>query len=336
MKNEKLTIYPVGVSFYEDKIKTLKVGDEVHFKHIPCEFNGVKYPNAIQIQNKNGEQVGSIAENEDPHGLQQRILRYLTKNTLTGVVASVSDISKLGYESSWTFTCEIELPVSQSDVGTWERIKTFTGEIILYNDIQHKYTDESGEIVLVGGSTYCKQFYSKFPMDKISDAVAKKYDVPQKVIQDVWGSNAKLSMLGGTTLHYAMEHYFTYRKYDFGDKEYNLPNDPYYYRAVTSFPDLQLDISPEVFVSNVERRMVGQVDALIKNKDGSYSIGDYKTGKEKTLAKEKQEEYFLQLGYYAKTLHLKSMIVKELILYYFYDGTWTVYKQDFNPSKIVI
>lgn len=339
MKTEKLQVYPVGVSFYEDGISQLAEGDTVYLKHVPCEFNGVKYPNAIQVQNENVEQVGSIAESEDPKELQQRILKYLLKNELSGTVQQVSDISSMNFASNWTFSFQIELPILADMVDlVFETVKTFTGETLLYNDDKHIYKTLDG-VILTGGSTWCKQFYPTFPMEKQSQSIAFQYGHSQKDIKAVWASNSNVSTGGGTTLHDAMQHYFNYRHLvcinpkTGKDKEYYMPNDPYYYRAVASFPDKHLDIVPEVFVSFIEKLMCGQIDALIKHDEKTFSVGDHKTGKEKTLAKKKQEEYFLQLGYYAMTLYFKGYTVKELILYYFYDGVWTVYRQDFKPLK---
>lgn len=345
LKTEKIKDNPAGSSFYEEAIGKLKTGDRIQFIHEPLKIKNKEYTNAIKIiAVDSGEQIGFVKEGEEHDSIQKKILRTLKDNELFGEIFEVAKLT--GYASKYTYTyiteivtenVKIENFVPDDNTHDWEKITSFTNEELWYSDILHKYYSTYGELMR-GGSTFAQQFAKPFPTH-IADSMASKLGTDEKTIKAMWSSNAKISTTHGSALHYAMEHYFLYKDFKDAKKnsgqfyDYHLPNPPELRKAVLSFPDLSLNIIPEAFVSNIERKMVGQIDALIKNKDGSYTVGDYKTAKESTLNDEKLNIYFMQLRYYGTALALAGFKVKDLKLYLYHNRKWTVYKRHFNKLE---
>lgn len=218
--------------------------------------------------------------------------------------------------------------IKVSDAG-WEEIETFTGEKIRYNDLIHAYTDMEGR-KLISGSEYKKRLEKPFDKAMIIPKVAKKYGISDGDVDAVWTSNADVSTLWGDAIHLAMEHYFTHKHNGCDEKEYHIANPPVLRNTVLSFPDLELNIIPEVIVSATKLGMIGRIDALIiDDMDKKICrIGDYKTDYE--MDEKKRTSYFNQLSFYAHILQAHGWTVLGLRIWHF-DTEWHTYDAEVTP-----
>lgn len=200
---------------------------------------------------------------------------------------------------------------------------TFTGEKILYDDIDHIYTDLQGE-KLISGSKFAAKYAKKFDKESVSAAVAEREGVTQDIVQTIWHDNGDSSRTFGNAGHKALENYFRYRMYT---GIYKLPKHKILYDIVTTFPHYgeECECEPEAIVSCIKRKMVGRLDNIIwvDRAKKIVDIWDYKfAGK---LSKEDLYKYSIQVNYYAKLLEFMGFTVRNMLLQNM-DKKWTEYK----------
>lgn len=204
--------------------------------------------------------------------------------------------------------------------GAFQEVLTFTNEVILYDPINHKYKTRAG-VPLVSGSAYKKSLEKPFPLNHMAKAVAKKHGVPEKVVREMWQRNSEMSTNLGTALHKALEQYFKHNA-DGTEKNYHLPKHPFLRNAVLAFPRLHEQGYAEIFVSDVAKQRVGQIDLLLPEKDKTYTVVDYKTDGD--IAKN-LDGHFNQLSFYGHILTDKGYPVSSLEVWNYTD-TWEVYR----------
>lgn len=204
-------------------------------------------------------------------------------------------------------------------------VKTFTGDTIYYNDDLHIYKDANGER-LIGASTYKKRFEKPFLVDMYAEKVANSNGIEKEKVREMWSRNSKISTSFGDAVHLAMEQYWRNREYGCGEKEYHLPKHPILRNIVETFPQkYETGVKPEVFVSSLETRLVGQIDAIniIDEKEKRCDLWDYKTDAD--INSKKLRMHFIQLSVYADILRRAGWTVETLTV-------WN-YMGDPNPSK---
>lgn len=202
----------------------------------------------------------------------------------------------------------------------WMKIESFTGETIYYNDRQHEYCSETG-LKLMGGSKYASLMLPEFPKS-ILKATAKKLGFTEEDLDAVWKSKGNTSAMFGKAVHSVLEHFFKYRDYG----KYAIPKHPFLAQMVAGFPLRDADVLPEVFVSDSERGMCGQIDALVRGAD-SYIVADYKTDAE---IKRNLVKHAHQLNFYADILVKKGVRVSGLSVFNYTDR-WEEYKLELQP-----
>jgi len=207
-------------------------------------------------------------------------------------------------------------------------VKTFTGETIQYNAVDHEYRDLAGN-KLLGGSTYAAQFSKPFNKATMLPRCAKAWGVEESVISDIWDMNKDTSNLLGSAIHLGLELAHKHAKdgetikknKKDQDTNYALPKSPIVRKAVESFiAKYGLDALPEVFVSDVANKKVGQIDRLVITGDNTCRVQDYKSSLPET---DKMIVHQHQLSYYASCLTKVGWTVEGLDIF-FYDGDkWT-------------
>ena len=213
--------------------------------------------------------------------------------------------------------------------GGFVTVQTFTGEQIQYNKDTHEYRDMQDN-KLLGGSAYAKQFEIKpFNAEIMLPVCAKAWGVDESIIADIWEMNKDTSNLLGSAIHLGLQLAHKHaksgaiicenKKDQVGN--YALPKSPIVRKAVLAFiREYGLDALPEVFVSDVANKRVGQIDRLITTGDKTCRVQDYKTSLPEP---DKILVYQHQLSYYASCLTKAGWTVEGLDLY-FYDGDkWT-------------
>lgn len=202
----------------------------------------------------------------------------------------------------------------------FQELRTFTGETVWYNPATHVYTDEAG-VKLVSGSEYAESMMPEFPLEMLSERVARKHGVAVAKIRAMWEMNATISKTFGNALHYSMEQWFRHR--DFGTaKEYHLPKPLYLREAVLSFPQKDAVMLPEEVVSDVAGGRVGRVDALhFVNgpKENVVEIVDFKSDND---VKKNLERHQHQLNFYRVILEAKGFVVPRMVIWN-YVKEWT-------------
>lgn len=220
-----------------------------------------------------------------------------------------------------------ETPIDFNRQDRFKKIETFTGEFVLYNDIDHEYTDLEGN-PLLSGSKYKKGIEEEFDLERISEAVGKKFDIDQQEIKDMWKGKSKISCEFGDAIHDSMEQYFKY-KGRIKEKEYHLPSHEWLRNVVLSYPLKDEDIMPEVLVSDVKNKMVGRIDGIWITGDKKCVIIDYKSdGK----IKKNVDGHFNQLSFYAHILQNFGWEVEKLLIYNFTDK-WYKYESEVLELK---
>jgi len=219
----------------------------------------------------------------------------------------------------------------------FERIETFTGEVILYDDITHTYKTLE-DVIMTSGSQWAEQQGDGFPKNLILPRTSKAWGIPEDVIDDMWIMNGDVSKAFGTAVHKALEYIHRYhiegeqiQKLKGLDENYCLPKSPYLRQVVTRFVDeFGLDAMPEVFLSDIERNMVGQVDLLkiINLESKVCRVQDFKTTVK--IDNKKLKEYQLQMSFYADILRSMGWTVLglDLFIWVHEDNRWKKIEQE--------
>lgn len=203
---------------------------------------------------------------------------------------------------------------------TFNKVTTFTGEEILYDSEKHLYTDLEGNH-LVSGSEYKKSLETPFDINTIAPKTAKSKGISEQDLRDMWSRNGNISTGLGTTLHKVMEQWFKHRK-NGTDKNYHLPKHPFLKSAIETFPLKDAEGLPELFVSDVANKRVGQIDLLVVTGEKEGYIVDYKTDAE---VKKNVEGHFNQLSFYAHILIAKGWSIPKVEVWNYTDS-WTNYE----------
>lgn len=206
--------------------------------------------------------------------------------------------------------------------GVYKEVLTFTGEKVLYNEETHSYTDLEGN-KLISGSQFKKQFDAPFDKEKILPLMEKKYGIPASVIDAMWTANSKISTTFGNALHLTMEQWYTHNK-NGTEKEYHLPKQIFLRNCIDTFPLKDMNVLPELMVSCVKKKMVGQIDGLVVTGEKEGYLIDYKTDAsiDKNLV-----GHFIQLSFYARILQEYGWVVPFIEVWNFTEK-WEAYRSE--------
>jgi len=205
----------------------------------------------------------------------------------------------------------------QGKHGVFRQVETFTDETVLYDAVSHTYKDQAGN-PLVSGSQYKKSLEKPFDVDMLAPKVAEKHGILEEQVRDMWKRNGEISAGLGTSLHQAMEQWFKHRL-NGTEKNYHLPKHPFLRNAVDTFPLKDAEGYPEIMVSDIANKRVGQIDLLVSTAPHGEKQGyivDYKSDAEidKNLA-----GHFNQLSFYAHILIAKGWDITNVEVWNFTD-----------------
>ena len=206
--------------------------------------------------------------------------------------------------------------------GVYKKVSTYTGEEVLYNEETHSYTDLDGN-KLISGSQFKKQFDTPFDKEKILPLMEKKYGVPASTIDEMWTANSKISTTFGTALHLAMEQWFRHRG-NGTEKDYHLPKQIFLRNVVDTFPLKDMEVLPELMVSCIKKKMVGQIDGLVVTGEKQGYLIDYKTD---AKIAENILGHFIQLSFYARILQEHGWVIEKVEVWNWTDR-WTGYEHE--------
>ncbi len=203
------------------------------------------------------------------------------------------------------------------------KVTSFTGEVLIWNEETHTYTDLSGN-VLLSGSKYADMHSPKFDMENILPKTAKSWEVEEEHLKDLWKMNSDVSLHWGSAIHKALE--IAHKHYAMGehiqskkelDDNYTAPKQTHLRRIVQEFiSKFGLDGLPEVLISDVSNGRAGTIDRLeiVDAEAKVCRVGDYKTNAE--MDSKKKLKYQKQLSFYAHILMAHGWKVTGLDLFY--------------------
>lgn len=153
--------------------------------------------------------------------------------------------------------------------------------MIKFQEEGHKYWINGDDTDLVSCTTYIHNFFSHFDSDKCianimnsfdyrNNSSYKYYKMTKKQIEDMWEENRKNASEEGTKLHANIEYFYN---------GLNVENDsPEFKQFLDFFNDHKhLEIyRTEWCIFSEIFKITGSIDAVFKNSDGTYTIGDWK------------------------------------------------------------
>lgn len=217
----------------------------------------------------------------------------------------------------------------------FEEKLSFTGEKVLWSEYLHEYRSLD-QVVLTSGSKYAALTEKPFNSELLSEKSGKAWGVDKDALANLWKMNGKIATDYGTAVHQALETYMVH--HELGAKvqevkglEYNyaLPKNVYLRNAVLSFVEMFGTFDQaEVFVTDVNNRMAGQIDGLniIDLEKKICNLGDYKTNFE--MKKPKLKGYQKQMNFYRTALENKGWTVEKMEVYHYDGEKWHLYPMD--------
>lgn len=204
---------------------------------------------------------------------------------------------------------------------TFEKVDCLVGGTILYDKVNHIYTNEAGDKYL-GGSTYAKQFEKPFEIDAIAGKMEAKSGISAQTIKDIWKLKGSASASFGSAIHEALEMYGKYAEAcKTLEKDYHQSAIPMVKDIVSSFfagRETEKALY-EPMVADHDRKWAGQIDRLLVTGDKRCIVEDFKTNTELTPAK--KETYAHQLSFYASILTKGGWTVDGIRLHH-WAGKW--------------
>ena len=206
---------------------------------------------------------------------------------------------------------------------------------IRFREEGHKYWIDDDDTNLISSTGFIQQFFPKFESDKVingiinnekyNDPEYKYYKMSENDIKKQWEENGSNASKEGTKLHANIEYFYNGLKVDNSSPEYqqflNFNED---YKNKLEIYRTEWMIFSDVL------RLTGSIDAVFKNKDGTFTLGDWKRSKE--ISKEsfnnetgmypfshllncKYSQYSLQLNLYRAILEkFYDMKIKDMFL----------------------
>lgn len=216
--------------------------------------------------------------------------------------------------------------------GKTKKIECLVGGSINYDEVNHIYTNDKGDVYL-SGSQYAKQGEPEFNLGGIAGAMAKKSGADPEAIKEMWKLKGEVSAGFGTAIHAAIQLYEQYSDLakEIG-KETNHHDHPVLQIAVQRFIDAHKGekVINEPMVVSHERKWAGQIDRLVITGDKKAIVGDIKTNTDLTPAKLKT--YWKQLNFYATIMQDAGWTIDGLEIYHF-DGNWKTIKEPVTIIK---
>lgn len=218
--------------------------------------------------------------------------------------------------------------------GSTKKVECLAGGSINYDEVNHIYTNDKGEVYL-SGSQFAKQFSKEFDIEAVAKKMADKTGVPVQDIVDIWKLKGNASASFGTAIHEALEMYGKYmetcKKLD---KEYHMSAIPMVKAIVDDFFKGREKEKAlyEVMVVDHDRKWAGQVDRLLLVDEAKKicRVQDYKTNGD--LKPDKLEEYWYQLSFYGSILQAHGWTVEGLDVFHWSSG-WTTHTNNMKEIK---
>ena len=217
---------------------------------------------------------------------------------------------------------------------------------ITFTEWNHTYThNETGE-KFTSVTTILGKYKKPFDSDSAATRVAKREGVSKEMVLEMWEKEKNKACDRGTSLHKLLEDYITvgeqvddygwlYKTYD-RCAEYNVDR----YKKVLC----------EQLLWNEELKVSGLADLIYEHKDGTFTIGDFKTNKRYRFSSDYNEwmlppldhltvcehsTYTMQLSIYAWLYEqLTGKKCRKLVIYYLKGDRFVAHHGNYMKAEV--
>ena len=217
---------------------------------------------------------------------------------------------------------------------------------ITFTEWNHTYThNETGE-KFTSVTTILGKYKKPFDSDSAATRVAKREGVSKEMVLEMWEKEKNKACDRGTSLHKLLEDYITvgeqvddygwlYKTYD-RCEEYNVDR----YKKVLC----------EQLLWNEELKVSGLADLIYEHKDGTFTIGDFKTNKRYRFSSDYNEwmlppldhltvcehsTYTMQLSIYAWLYEqLTGKKCRKLVIYYLKGDRFVAHHGNYMKAEV--
>jgi len=153
---------------------------------------------------------------------------------------------------------------------------------IKFKEEGHIYWIDDDLEDIISATTFIKTFVNEFDtlnqIEKIlnkpeynNDPLYKYYKMEPQVIRKMWSDKGKSASKSGTDLHHDIELFYNDISYNNDSMEFG-----YFLNFYNDHKDTLEIYRTEFLVFSDVLKLTGSIDALFKNKDGTFTIGDWK------------------------------------------------------------
>ena len=217
---------------------------------------------------------------------------------------------------------------------------------ITFTEWNHTYThNETGE-KFTSVTTILGKYKKPFDSDGAATRVAKREGVSKEMVLEMWEKEKNKACDRGTSLHKLLEDYITvgeqvddygwlYKTYD-RCAEYNVDR----YKKVLC----------EQLLWNEELKVSGLADLIYEHKDGTFTVGDFKTNKRYRFSSDYNEwmlppldhltvcehsTYTMQLSIYAWLYEqLTGKKCRKLVIYYLKGDRFVAHHGNYMKAEV--
>ena len=217
---------------------------------------------------------------------------------------------------------------------------------ITFTEWNHTYThNETGE-KFTSVTTILGKYKKPFDSDGAATRVAKREGVSKEMVLEMWEKEKNKACDRGTSLHKLLEDYITvgeqvddygwlYKTYD-RCAEYNVDR----YKKVLC----------EQLLWNEELKVSGLADLIYEHKDGTFTVGDFKTNKRYRFSSDYNEwmlppldhltvcehsTYTMQLSIYAWLYEqLTGKKCRKLVIYYLKGDRFVAHHGNYCKAEV--
>jgi len=218
---------------------------------------------------------------------------------------------------------------------------------LTFNEAKHTYThNETGE-KYTSVTTLLGKYKKPFDSDGAATRVAKREGVTKEMVLEMWDKERDRACDRGTSMHKLLEDYITvgeqvddygwlYKTYD-RCAEYNV--------------DRYQKVKCEQILWNEDFKISGLGDLIYEHKDGTFTVGDFKTNKRYRFSSDYNEwmltpldhltvcehsTYTMQLSIYAYLYEqLTGKKCRKLVIYYLQGDRFVAHHGNYMKAEVL-
>lgn len=217
---------------------------------------------------------------------------------------------------------------------------------ITFREEDHTYThNETGER-FTSVTTLLGKYKKPFDADGVATRVAKREGVTKEMILEMWENEKNKACDRGTEIHKLLEDYIT-----FGDE---ADNWGWLYKSYDKTREWNIDkfdkVLCEQLVWSEDFKVSGLADLIYEHKDGTFTVGDFKTNKRYRFGSDfgewmlepldhlsvcEHSTYTMQLSLYAYLYEqMTGKKCRKLVIYYLNKDKFVAYHGNYMKAEV--